>query len=156
MPMYINPGVGEKRVADLSGHVVIIGTEEPVMIMDHMEPEARKLGCVSVAEKETLQAQLEDRIKEKMEAEFKAKYGITGDGGEDEPGKTVQDKELDQEQRKAVMDAMNQMLDSKDDSLFTADNKPRAAELDKITGFDVPKEIREELWALVLADIAGE
>ena len=150
MPKYVNPGLGEKRIADTSGHVVFIG-QEPVNIMEHMEPEARKLGCISIEENTELQT----RIKDQHEEEFKKKYGIV-DEPEEKPSLDAGDlNEPDElEKRAKVKEIMESMLDSEDESYFTTHDKPRADIVEEKCGFPVDKALREEMWLLIKAEQA--
>ncbi|MES2488546.1 MAG: hypothetical protein V4607_02055 [Pseudomonadota bacterium] len=66
-------------------------------------------------------------------------------------GKKV--SKADKKRADDIVAGLNKMLDSDDDDLFDASNKPDLAKLSKTVGFDVTAEERDQHWSVIESDL---
>ena len=113
------------HLALTSGHTAIV-TQEPVELHAMFAKEAISRGC--------LPGGLSDE-----EAMLIATGGLSKD-----PGFVRLDK---------LIEGLNTMLDSADDSMFTQDGRPRVDAVSKVVGFTVSREEVATAWEKVSADL---
>lgn len=61
--------------------------------------------------------------------------------------RAVEDEQLPQfDRKKAILEAIDSLMDSTDEANFTGDGKPDAAKLSEIVGFTVSSSERNSMW----------